>query len=296
MYYLIYFLIFFIGASFGSFIGVLNDRLNSNGEIKLKNILGRSKCDSCKKALGVLQLIPVFSIIFSKFKCFFCNKSIPYRYLLYEIFVGLMFLSIFLLTINKNILDLQGYLDFAFITFNLCLFLLIFLADYKFQVIPNIYVLVGSIYTIVFNLSMLVYKLVILYYGLKQDVIGKYLIKLGFFKNQIIYYSTPLLYTLLGAIVIYLFFYFLYAVTKGKGMGGGDVKLSFYISVFLGFPQMLIGTFLSFILGAIFGIILIILNKKYFGQRIAFGPFIVIATVITYFLGDFIWIWYTNLL
>ena len=172
MYFLVYFLIFFIGASIGSFIGVLNDRLDSEGEIKFKNILGRSKCDSCKKILGAIQLIPIFSIILSKFKCSKCKASIPYRYLLYEIFVGLMFLSIFLITINTNILNIEGYLDFIFITFNLCIFTLIFLADYKFQVIPNVYVLAGSIFTIVFNVSLTVYKLVVLYFGLKRNLIA----------------------------------------------------------------------------------------------------------------------------
>jgi len=292
----VYFLLFFIGASFGSFMGVLNDRLTSDGEIKLKNILGRSRCDSCQKVLGITQLFPIFSIIFSRFKCSKCKSPIPYRYIVYEIVVGLIFLGTFILTINNNFLNLESYFNFIFIVFNLCLLYLIFLADYKFQVIPDIYVLVGAVFTIIFNISLTTYQLVNLYLQLKYNPLGKYLIKVGFFQDQAIYYLTPLLYTILGAIVIYLFFYFLYAITKGRGMGGGDVKLSFYIAVFLGFPNMLIGTFLAFILGAVFGVSLILANKKHFGEKIAFGPFIVVATVITYFLGDYIWLWYTNLL
>lgn len=293
---LVYLLIFVVGASFGSFIGVLNDRLDKSGVVKLKNLLGRSRCDSCKKALRVTQLIPIFSLIASRFKCSNCKAKVPYRYLYYELSIGLIFLSVFILTINNNFLNLENYFNFIFVTVNLCLFYLIFLADYKFQVIPNIYVLIGAIFTLVFNFSLTSYKLITLYFQLKNDGLGKYLIQVGFFKDQVIYYFSPLLFTLLGAVLIYLFFYFLYAVTKGRGMGGGDVKLSFYISIFLGFPQMLIGTFLAFILGAVFGIILIISNKKHFGEKIAFGPFIVIATVVTYFLGDYIWLWYTNLL
>jgi len=293
---LVYFFIFFTGACFGSFIGVLNDRLTKYGNLNFKGLLGRSKCDSCKKELTVLQLFPIFSIILSRFKCLHCKAKIPYRYLLYEISIGLLFLIVFLLTVNTNFLIVENYLNFIFITFNLCLFYLIFLADFKYQVIPDFYVLTGVIFTIVFNFMLTAFKLANLYFSLKADKLGKYLIRVGFFQNQVIYYLTPLFYTILGAIVIYLFFYFLYAITKGKGMGGGDVKLSFYIAVFLGFPQMLIGVFLAFILGALFGVIAILFRKKHFGEKIAFGPFIVIATVITYFLGDYIWLWYINLL
>ena len=162
------------------------------------------------------------------------------------------------------------------------------MADYRFQIIPNLYVLLGAVFTIGFNLSLIIYKLIILYFQLKNDTLGKYLIEVGFFQDQVVYYLTPLAFTILGSVLVYLFFYFLYSITKGKGMGGGDVKLSFYISVFLGFPQMFVGTFLAFLIGAIFGVVLILAKQKHFGQKIAFGPFIVIATVITYFLGDFI--------
>ncbi len=63
----------------------------------------------------------------------------------------------------------------------------------------------------------------------------------------------------------------------------GDVKLSFFMGLFLGFPKILIALFLAFFIGAMIGIILIILDKKTFKSEIPFGPFLVMATFLALF-------------
>jgi len=294
--YILYLLILILGVTFGSFYGVLADRIKSDGTLTLNALLGRSKCDYCKKLLGVLDLVPVFSILVSKFKCRHCKANLSSRYLVYEIVTGLIFTLAFYTTVGTNIFSVSSYLLFLFLVVNFSCFYLIFLADLKYQVIPNIYVLIGLIFTIVFTLANHIFRLVFLYTSLKADPFGRYLLQAGYFRDQLIYLSTPLLYTLLGSLFIYIFFYLLHVLTKGRGMGGGDVKLSFYLAFFMGFPIMFVGTFLAFLIGALFGIVLIIIGNKKFGQRIAFGPFMILACVITYYLGDQIWLWYTNLL
>ncbi len=78
----------------------------------------------------------------------------------------------------------------------------------------------------------------------------------------------------------------LYLFTKGKGMGFGDVKLAFLMGLVLGFPKIVVAFYLAFLTGAFFGIILILLGKAKLKQKIAFGPFLVFSTIISFLWGE----------
>jgi len=86
------------------------------------------------------------------------------------------------------------------------------------------------------------------------------------------------------------FFWLLIVITKGKGMGWGDVKLAGLMGLILGWPQLLAALFLAFLTGAVVGAILILLGKKKFGQHIPFGPFLATSTFISLFWGETIWV------
>ncbi len=83
-----------------------------------------------------------------------------------------------------------------------------------------------------------------------------------------------------------LFLFLIWLITKGKGMGLGDVKLAFLMGLVLGYPKIILAFYLAFLTGAIVGVILIIVGKAKFGQRIAFGPFLVLATLISCLWGE----------
>lgn len=87
-------------------------------------------------------------------------------------------------------------------------------------------------------------------------------------------------------------FYLLIVITKGKGMGFGDVKYVLFLGLALGFPNSLIAVMLSFFIGAIFALFLIIFGKKHFGQTLPFGPFLSLGALIVIFWGQQILDWY----
>jgi leader peptidase (prepilin peptidase)/N-methyltransferase len=91
---------------------------------------------------------------------------------------------------------------------------------------------------------------------------------------------------IIGAIVLSAIFYGIYRITKRKGMGFGDVKLTFVMGLLLGWYEGLIAVYLSFILGGIVGIILLLLKKKGMKSKVAFGPFLVIGTAIMLLFPD----------
>lgn len=68
-------------------------------------------------------------------------------------------------------------------------------------------------------------------------------------------------------------------------MGFGDVKLSFFMGLFLGWPNILAALFSAFFIGAIIGTGLIALGKKTLKSQVPFAPFLVIGTFIALFFG-----------
>ena len=93
-----------------------------------------------------------------------------------------------------------------------------------------------------------------------------------------------------------LFFWFLVWVTKEKGMGWGDVKLSPTLGLMLGWPKGLLGVLLAFMIGAIVAIFLLVSKKKKMGQTLPFGPFLVVGALIALVWGNQILAWYWQFL
>jgi leader peptidase (prepilin peptidase)/N-methyltransferase len=75
-------------------------------------------------------------------------------------------------------------------------------------------------------------------------------------------------------------------------MGGGDIKLAGVLGLYLGWPNILITLFLSFIIGAVVGLIWVALKKQSLKSALPFGPFLSIATVIVMLWGAQILAWY----
>ncbi len=99
-------------------------------------------------------------------------------------------------------------------------------------------------------------------------------------------YMPQAIFVALGAS---LFFLVLHLVTRGRGMGMGDVKLAGLMGLVLGFPGIVVALMLAFLTGALVGVILILIGKKRFGEHIPFGPFLTSATWISLFWGQKIW-------
>jgi leader peptidase (prepilin peptidase)/N-methyltransferase len=97
---------------------------------------------------------------------------------------------------------------------------------------------------------------------------------------------------LLGGLVIaggMLAFSLLFDKITGKdSMGGGDIKLYFMVSLYLGLAQ----GFLNLILSCIVGLLFVLLLHR---QKIPFGPSISISTLVCLMVGLPIVSWYFSL-
>lgn len=84
---MINFYFFTVGACIASFLGLVIDRFPENSIIR-----PRSHCGQCQQTLGVLDLIPILSQCFFRFRCRYCQSGLPYWYALFEAWSGLLFL------------------------------------------------------------------------------------------------------------------------------------------------------------------------------------------------------------
>jgi leader peptidase (prepilin peptidase) / N-methyltransferase len=93
--------------------------------------------------------------------------------------------------------------------------------------------------------------------------------------------------SLLGATIGFVVLLLISIVSKG-GMGGGDIKLFALLGFVLGTKLVLMSLFISTLLGALIGIIGIMLGVFERKKPIPFGPFIAVGTLIAYFYGNII--------
>jgi len=128
-----------LGLILGSFFSVLITRLQT-GEAGI--LMGRSHCPSCKKNLGPLQLIPVFSFLFQKGRCAFCKKSISPWYPALELSTASVFFAIAYLNPEATSLQLALMLALASV------WIVIFFYDLKYKAIHDLIVLPGIILAI----------------------------------------------------------------------------------------------------------------------------------------------------
>lgn len=86
-----------------------------------------------------------------------------------------------------------------------------------------------------------------------------------------------------GALALGAFYALLWAVGRGRGMGGGDVKLALLVGLFLawhGWPELVVGAASAFVVGGAGALALIIAGRATARTHLAFGPFMLIGACI----------------
>ena len=211
---------------------------------------GRSYCESCKHVLGTRDLIPLVSFVLLRGRCRYCHVPLSYQYPLLELTTGLLF------AITYLSLRFSSYPELAYNLFIISALIVVFFVDLQHGIIP--------------------FKI----------VVPSIVIVLTF----LLFTNPSLLVThLITGFAVMFFFFLLFAGTKGKGMGFGDVVYAFFMGLLLGFPESVIGLYIAFLTGAVISLILVVLKRKRLrGSTIPFGPFLVAGTYIAFVWGNII--------
>ncbi len=88
------------------------------------------------------------------------------------------------------------------------------------------------------------------------------------------------------------FFLAQYLISRGRWIGGGDIRLGLFLGLALGWPGVLAAIFIGYAIGAIVGIIMLGMGKKKMGSMVPLGTFLSLAGAITLLYGEKIISWY----
>lgn len=249
-----FFIIFIFGSVIGSFINCLVWRIKNR-----KNFIWeRSQCPRCGKQLAWYENIPLLSFLFLKGRCRSCKEKIPNYYFWTEFFTGLLFVFVFWINGSYIFQELIS-LIFQLLVVSVLIFIFLYDLLYK-EILP----------------------------GVVWLSVGMTLVYYLFFKEP------DYLSVFYGALFGFGFFALQYFVSKGRWIGGGDVRFGIFMGILLGMGKTVIALLFTYWVGALVGLGLIFAKKSKMNSEIPLGTFLVVGTLLAMYWGESIIQWYIN--
>lgn len=263
------FIFVLLGMSVGSFLNVCIDRLPAGKSL----VYPPSHCDACQHRLSPKDLIPVFSYIWLRRRCRYCQTSIPWRSTFVELLSGLFFVVFYL----RYLLSAEFTITaFAIGILYFCVFLVILFIDLEHKLILNKVTYPAAVVTLIL---------------LAVDSIWP---QGGLFSNLISFPEPQILSGIIGGAIGFGFFLITLLIYP-RGMGMGDVKLAGLIGLVTGFPLVVVALFIGIFSGGVVAITLLLLKIKGRKDALPYGVFLAFGPVITLLWGSDILAWYLGL-
>lgn len=253
---------FIIGACFGSFLNMLVYRVHHG-----LNLFGRSFCDKSHKPLHPVDLIPIVSYVIFKGRCRDCGTKLPLIYPLIETLSGVLsVLCLFkALTVISDPYNVLAIIPVWALLFSLVLIFVYFgYYDFLYWEVDELSVRIALGYAI----ALVVINFILINSGASLPFFGQTLSHI------------------LGGVALSGVILITYIISKGGGMGAGDIYLLGISGLLLGLEGGLLAFMLTTVLGSIVGVIKALRIGKLHGVRIQFGPFIALGTIIVLLLKD----------
>jgi leader peptidase (prepilin peptidase)/N-methyltransferase len=253
------------GVAVGSFLNVCIDRLPAGRSL----VYPPSQCDTCQHGLSPQDLIPVFSYLWLRGRCRYCQARIPQRMLLVEVLSGIyFFLAFWRFSLSA---------EFAITAFWGCVFLVIMFVDWEHKLILNKVTYPAA-----------VVALIIL-------AVNSFLPGRGLLANLVFLPEPSILSGVIGGAIGFAFFLMVLFINP-KGMGMGDVKLGGLMGLVVGFPLVIVALFIGIFIGGMVAVALLLLGMKGRKDVIPYGAFLAIGPMVTLLWGNDIIIWYLGFL
>ncbi len=258
------FIVFVFGLLVGSFLNVCICRIPDD----LSVVAPRSMCPKCNNLIKWYDNIPVLSYLILGAKCRYCSKKISIQYPIIELLFAFMCTYLYVHFGSQYFVVYYGVLSG-------CL-LVATVIDLKHYIIPDEVNIVGVVVGV--GGAVIFPQLVGgsgWLDGLVHSVLG---IAVGFSVLRIV--------VVLGKIIF-----------RKEAMGLGDPKFLAMIGAFLGYKSVLLIIFISSLLGALIGSVVVYgFRKDKSDTAIPYGPFLAVAAYVTLFYGQYLIDWYTGLL
>jgi len=209
----------------------------------------RSTCPHCEHQITAVENIPVLSWLILQAKCSNCKGEISARYPLVELFTGIISLIVgFYFGVSLLTLSLL-FLCWSLIALSFI--------DFDTQLLPD-------------DIT-----LPLLWVGLLASLTGITFISI----------QDALIGAMAGYLSLWSVFHIFRILTGKEGMGYGDFKLFAVLGAWMGWQMLPLILFLSAIVGAIFGISLILILGRDKNIPIPFGPYLAAAGFVALIWG-----------
>lgn len=251
-----------IGATIGSFLSATVGRLYHRKSFTWT----RSVCDSCRQVLRWFELIPIVSFLLQGGRCRRCKARIPWGDYAFEVVMALVFVLIYIvLNYQGNTcttLIFSGCISVVWYWFLASILAFIFVYDLKYYLILDVVTLPAI--GIIFLIQTL-------------TDIGPSWMSMGY-----------------GALIAGGFFLLQFIISKGRWIGGGDIRLGVLMGMILGWQSTLVALMLAYMSGALVGVGLLVLKKKSMQSEVPFGTFLTIGTLLALLWGEQLFVWYSK--
>ncbi|MEK9170542.1 MAG: A24 family peptidase, partial [Patescibacteria group bacterium] len=155
------------------------------------------------------------------------------------------------------------------------IFLLIWIIDYRHYIIPDGLVILLA----VLGAGNVILKFIYGQFGIiSGSFLGSYAFLFGL--RDSVWFNH-----FFAALAAALIFGLIILMTKGKGMGAGDLKLIVALGILFGWPDIIFVIIFSFFIGSLASLGLLIYKKKTLKSRIPFAPFIILGSLVLIFFG-----------
>ena len=270
---MVYIALLLLGLILGSFVNALvwriHEQESGKKDKKLSITKGRSICPNCKHQLSSKDLIPLLSWLWLKRRCRYCHKHISSQYPLVEALTATLFLVSYVFWPYglQTVIEVMLFIAWLPVIVG---FVALSVYDIKWFILPN---------RIIYPLWVFVLPLGILNYENYSGLLT-YLLGVGFA-------------SLIGGGI----FYAIYLISKGKWIGGGDIRLGWMLGFIAATPaRSVLFIFIASLLGTFISMLLMSLRRYKKHQLIPFGPFLMAGLFIVQLFGEQIIDWYLNTL
>lgn len=238
---------FVFGASIGSFLNVVIDRLPRGGSI----LWPASHCTNCGRTLLFWELVPIISYLFLRGRCRSCQAPIPWRYPVVEGVTAILFVAAWQMS-NGDLWSLIFQLIF------ISLLVAIFFIDLAELMIPDYLSVSGAAVGLLYNF----------FRDWPQSVVNSC--------------AGLVLAYLIMQTIGWLGKWWL----KKEALGEGDVFLAAMLGAFLGWDKLLVALFVAYLAAAPVTLLLLAVKKVKWGEAVPFGPALVSGGLIALFFGQ----------
>lgn len=288
-----YIIVVLFGMCVGSFMNVLIYRIPKGEDF----VRSHSHCMSCGHRLAWYDMFPVFSYIFLRGECRYCGAKLSIQYPLIEAANGVLWGLCFYR---------YGFSMMGIVTAGLLSVLVVIaVIDERTMEIPfglNAFIFILAVIKVISEIAAVSVRKGALHDFLYQtagdevDPILKFITIIG--DNETGHYRSLvdalidgegltiahiLVTHIVGFVIVSGVMLIILLITKGRGIGGGDVKLMAAAGLFLGWKMIILSLFLGCIVGTV--VHLIRMKVSGAGRKLAMGPYLALGIAFNALFG-----------